>query len=84
MPDSGTDWVIVSGADGSIGSGLVERFLARGRPVLALDRTEERVGGFEGSARLVVRTLDLASETEVKAVLDEARRTGSVPLRPRA
>ena len=72
MPDSGTDWVIVSGADGSIGSGLVERFLARGRPVLALDRTDERVGGSEGSARLVVRTLDLASESEVKAVLDEA------------
>ena len=72
MPERGTDWVIVSGADGSIGSGLVERFLARGRSVLALDRTKERVGGSEGSTRLVTRTLDLTSETEVKAVLDEA------------
>ena len=71
MLKSESEWVIVSGAKGSIGSGLADRFLARGLTVLALDRMGESTGGSNDSTRLVYRALDLASESEVKAVLDE-------------
>jgi 3-oxoacyl-[acyl-carrier protein] reductase len=66
------DWVIVSGANGAIGRAMVEHFLARGRPVLALDRNGDWQEAGEQSSQLARHTLDLASEPAVAAVLDEA------------
>ncbi len=69
MLNSDSDWVIVSGAGGSIGSGIVERFLERDRPVLALDISDEGGGDKPG---LVKRAVDLTSEADVDAVLEDS------------
>ncbi len=69
--DSHSGWVIVSGAKGSIGRAVVDHFLARGRAVLALDRTDDRSALSEGRPGLTDRTVDLVSESSVAEVLDE-------------
>src|SRR5438270_536651 len=72
MPNLEPNWVIVSGANGSIGSALADHFLARGGPVLGLDR---EFGGPTQPGewpRYVKRAVDLTCEAGVSAVLDEA------------
>lgn len=72
MTESARDWVIISGANGSLGRAIVERFAARQRPVLALDRKVELIEGPEKAANVVTSAVDLASEVEVKAALGNA------------
>jgi 3-oxoacyl-[acyl-carrier protein] reductase len=71
-PDGGARWTIVSGANGSLGREIVDHFLAAGRPVLALDRIDDRFAAAALPRGLTMRTLDLASEAEVAAALDAA------------
>jgi len=72
MADRNLDWVIVAGANGSIGRAIFERFVARQVPVLALDRDVDRLTTNTGDARVVIRSVDLTAEAEVKEVLDSA------------
>lgn len=76
MQDSDGNWVIVSGSSGAIGSAIVDRFVTRGMPVLALDRELGRAGESKDAAGLVTRTVDLTSESNVKAVLDDVLAPG--------
>ncbi|WP_082813696.1 SDR family oxidoreductase [Bradyrhizobium sp. DOA1] len=61
-------WVVVSGADGALGRGLLAHFANKGHPVLALDRT------FDAPAhpRTVSRKLDLTDEAQLRQTLAEA------------
>ncbi|WKA27008.1 SDR family NAD(P)-dependent oxidoreductase [Bradyrhizobium roseum] len=59
-------WVIVSGAGGALGRGLVAHFAAKGHPILALDRKFEDA---PLEPPIVARTLDLADEVQVKQAL---------------
>ena len=61
-------WVIVSGAGGALGRGLVTHFASKGHPVLALDRTIDA----QLHPLTVSRTLDLADETQLRQTLAEA------------
>jgi len=72
MTERGDDWVIVSGASGAIGPAMIGHFLRRGRPVLALDRSDAGFAGLGNSDRLRARRVDLESEHEVVAALDDA------------
>jgi 3-oxoacyl-[acyl-carrier protein] reductase len=72
MTDSDSEWIIVSGANGSLGSNLVDRFLGRGRKVLALDLQEIPARDAARGGRLVSRAVDLADDAAVKTTLDEA------------
>jgi 3-oxoacyl-[acyl-carrier protein] reductase len=67
-PDHG--WVIVSGAGGAIGRAIAAHFAAKGGPVLALDRKFD--GTPPSRSRLVVRTLNLTDEAEVRQALTDA------------
>ena len=64
-------WVIVSGAGGAIGRAVVAHFAAKGCPVLALDRKFDD-GPSSRPPRLVVRTVNLIDETEVRQSLADA------------
>jgi 3-oxoacyl-[acyl-carrier protein] reductase len=59
-------WVIVSGAGGALGRGLVAHFATKGHPVLALDRKFEDA---PLNPPIVSRTLDLADEVQVQQAL---------------
>ncbi len=72
MTEGAADWVIVSGANGSLGRAIVERFAARQQPVLALDRNVGQTGAVEGKVPVVACAVDLTSDAAVKAVLDNA------------
>src|SRR3954452_4148884 len=61
-------WVVVSGAGGALGRGLVDHFATKGHPVLALDRTIDP----PLHPRTVSRMLDLTDETQLKQTLAEA------------
>ncbi len=65
------DWVIVTGGNGSLGRGAVDRFLGRERQVLSLDQLHDEPPR-HASDRLVQRPVDLASAASVDAVLLEA------------
>lgn len=72
MPDHNSDWVIVSGANGSIGRAIVDHFLARERPVLGLDRKDDPSPSPAKHPRLTSLTVDLASESEAAKTVDDA------------
>jgi 3-oxoacyl-[acyl-carrier protein] reductase len=70
MVGSNPDWVVVSGANGSLGREIFDHFVAGQRRVLGLDRDLNRLLPPGDSASGVVRSVDLTSEAEVKAALD--------------
>lgn len=61
-------WVVVSGAGGALGSLLAAHYARQGSPVLALDRQTANLAG----QSVVARQVDLCSEQQVGAALDEA------------
>ncbi|TPQ36266.1 hypothetical protein C2U70_13000 [Bradyrhizobium guangdongense] len=62
-------WVIVSGAGGALGRGLVSHFAGKGHPVLALDRAID--SGTTQHPQTVIRSLDLTDEAELRKALTE-------------
>lgn len=66
-----TEWVIVAGGEGSIGTGVVAHFLRRDRNVLSLDQAYSDILGAP-SKFLRKRTVDLASADAVEATLRES------------
>ena len=69
MADGANDWVIISGANGSLGRALVDHFAASGRPILALDRTVDLIET-TGRPTIHAQAIDLMAEAEVKALLE--------------
>lgn len=72
MAEAGGDWVIVSGASGSIGTAAVGRFLARGHPVLGLDCVSDSGRADAGPGQYVFRSVDLTSEASVMHALEDS------------
>lgn len=68
---SGGRIVAVTGAARGIGREIARRFAAEGDTVIALDRDPQ----LEGSANLIARQLDVASEPQVNEVFREIRET---------
>ncbi len=62
-------WVVVSGAGGQLGRALVSHYAAKGRPVLALDKTFDAAAPSPG---VTARSVDLVIETDVRRALAEA------------
>jgi 3-oxoacyl-[acyl-carrier protein] reductase len=71
---SGTprSWVVVSGAGGALGRLIVERYAARGRHVLALDRDASALAELGKIAGVVTLAVDLADPDAVQAAFDAA------------
>ncbi|HVJ33112.1 MAG TPA: SDR family oxidoreductase [Terriglobia bacterium] len=70
MPTGSSDWVIISGANGSLGRAIVDHFAALDRPILALDRSVELIETVNRPS-IHARAVDLTAEADVKALLDE-------------
>ena len=71
MAASDIEWVIVSGANGSLGSDFVDRFLRKGCKVLALDLQDSPAKDTSLGGKLVSRAVDLTDDAAVKIALDE-------------
>jgi len=69
MAGGANDWIIISGANGSLGRALVDHFAASGRPILALDRTVDLIETADRPS-IHARAIDLMAEAEVKALLE--------------
>lgn len=70
-------WVIVAGAGGALGRGLVERYAGTNCPVLALDVNTDAIPRL---ANVRVVALDLSSAEAVEAALDNIQRTDPIRL----
>ena len=68
MSTGAKDWVVVTGASGALGGGVVARFAELGYPVLGLDQNAS--GSSQGSS-VVERILDLTQAESVDQVLEE-------------
>ncbi|MGA8585384.1 MAG: SDR family NAD(P)-dependent oxidoreductase [Roseiarcus sp.] len=73
--DSKTNWVMVTGATGGIGSALVDRLAKRGFSVIASAREPSRLPQFAGPGRVVGLKLDLEQPSTVEAATGEIART---------
>jgi len=69
MPDGGNEWIIISGANGSLGRAVVDHFAAGERPILALDRSIDLIET-GGRPHIRAHAIDLMVEGDVKALLD--------------
>lgn len=72
MPNNPADWVIIAGSSGSLGHAILDHFVARGGPVLALDKRVERGGTRSADKSLLFRCVDLGSERETSETLESA------------
>jgi len=66
-----TTWVVVSGAGGALGRVLTKHYANKGKRVLGLDQRFDRIDSDGNAAGIVTRQVDLTSEREVGACLDE-------------
>ncbi len=74
--------VLITGAAGALGRSVVERFLAAGDRVLAVDFNEEALAELTSlapSETLSVRRVDLAETAEVERLFDEVESASGVP-----
>lgn len=73
---------MVTGATGALGGSVVARFVAAGRPVLAVGRDREALVELAGSAPeglVAVHAADLAEAGDVAALFDAAGSDGGTP-----
>jgi 3-oxoacyl-[acyl-carrier protein] reductase len=69
-------WVVISGANGALGSALTAHYLAKASPVIAVDRVLARLPQDSSTGQLVALQADITSETEIASGLDAAMRPG--------
>ena len=72
--DSKTNWVMVTGAAGGIGSALVDRLAKRGFSVIASAREPARLPQFAGPGRVVGLKLDLEQPSTIEAATGKIAR----------
>jgi NAD(P)-dependent dehydrogenase (short-subunit alcohol dehydrogenase family) len=75
------DAVIVTGAAGAVGPAVVDAFLTRGRPVVALDRPGERLDELDERAAVHAVPVDLSARAQVQQAFE---RIDALPVRPAA
>src|SRR5690348_10891832 len=73
MPAEKTGWVVVLGAGGALGGAIVRHFVAQGRRVLAIDKDEQMLAGFDadGLRKTVVDLISIEAAESVLASIND-------------
>ena len=63
--------IIITGANGNLGSAVVKKFLDEKYKVIAVDHAKDHLGFAEGNSNFVFKTVDLANEDAASAFVQE-------------